>query len=281
MKVRFFSSFCDGKEIKSIIERIFESSLIPEYNNTIIVSDNDDYTHVIILNTAMPNISHIPKENVIGLAFEPPYYLGLSTTFVEYASKYIGKYFIGDKYDLPSPFMEHYSFMFHCTPLSYIPLKQNSMSIIISNKQSAPGHKYRHDMVKAILNTKLPIDIYGNGCFLYQNMGDSRIKGKFDHYEPYLSYSFHITIENFQTNRYFSEKIINPLLCSTVPIYLGCNHIEEYFPDATIPLSGNIKDDMVLIHNIFLNPSKYKKNIDLSSVKKSTNLLLNLGDIFS
>lgn len=281
MIIRFFSSFCDSKEIKSIIERIFESNFVPEYNNTFTISDNDDYTHVIILNTAMPNISHIPKKNVIGFAFEPPYYLGLSTTFVEYAQKWIGKYFIGDKYDLPSPFMEHYSFMFHCTPLSYIPLKQNIMSIIISNKQSAPGHKYRHHMVKAILNTKLPIDIYGNGCILYQNMGDSRIKGKFDHYEPYLSYSFHITIENFQTNRYFSEKIINPLLCSTIPIYLGCNHIEEYFPDITIPLSGNIKDDMVLIHNIFLNPSKYKKNIDLSSVKKSTNLLLNLGDIFS
>jgi hypothetical protein len=29
----------------------------------------DDYTHVIIQNTAMPSIGHIPKENVLGLAF--------------------------------------------------------------------------------------------------------------------------------------------------------------------------------------------------------------------
>lgn len=282
MKIRIFSSFCDSIDAKNSVERVFQSNLIPEYNKDYTITTGEDYTHVIILNVAMPKIEHIPKERVIGLAYEPPFYLGLSQIFIEYAKKYIGKYFIGDTYDLPKPFIEHYSYMWHCNPLTDIPIKTSTktMSIIFSHKQNAPGHKYRHDLVKAILKTNLPIDIYGNGCNLYKNVKDSRLKGEFKDYEPYLSYSFHIAIENFQTNHYFSEKIINSLLCSTVPIYLGSRKINDYFPNSIVSMSGVLSEDFALLRAIFQNPSFYKKPIDVSYVKKTTNLLLHVSDFF-
>ena len=61
----------------------------------------EDYTHAIILNTAMPMLT-LPKEKVIGLAFEP---VILSPAFIAYAEKHIGKYFIGEQRDLPAPFI--------------------------------------------------------------------------------------------------------------------------------------------------------------------------------
>ena len=52
------------------------------------ITNGDDYTHIIILNTAMPNIpQHISKENVIGLSFEPNVYLGLNDRFINYVQK--------------------------------------------------------------------------------------------------------------------------------------------------------------------------------------------------
>lgn len=279
MKIRIFSNFCESHDAISVIERIYESKLISSYGKYFSFTDKDDYTHVIIYNTAMPEL-YIPKERVIGLAFEPIPFLGLDEPFIEYAEKYIGKYFIGDKYDLPPPFLEYYSYMWHCTPLHYIPVKYNPMSIIVTNKIYAPGHIYRHELVEAILNTDLPIDIYGNGCFCYENYQDSRVKGEFKDYEPYENYLFHIAIENYQSNHYFSEKIVNSLLCSTIPIYLGCNNIDHYFPGNIITLSGVMEEDMILLEDILLNSSIYMKNIDVSLIKKKTNLLLNLNDLF-
>lgn len=61
----------------------------------------EDYTHAIILNTAIPMLT-IPKENVIGLSLEP---VILSPAFIAYADKHIGKYFIGEQRDLPAPFI--------------------------------------------------------------------------------------------------------------------------------------------------------------------------------
>jgi hypothetical protein len=283
MKIRIFSSFCDSIGAKNTLERIFQSHLIPEYNTDFTITAGEDYTHVIILNVAMPKIEHIPKERVIGLAYEPPYYLGLTIAFIEYARKYIGKYYIGDTYDLPKPFIEHYAYMWHCNPLIDIPIKTptNFMSIIISHKQKSLGHKYRHDLVKAILNTNLPIHIYGYGCSLYQNINDSRFKGEFKEHEPYQCYDFHIAIENFQTNHYFSEKIVNSLLCSAIPIYLGSRKINDYFPNSVISMKGILSEDIALLRAIFRNPSDYKKSIDVSYVKKKTNLLLHVSEFFS
>lgn len=280
MKIRIFSSFCESTDAKETFERVCDSKMIAGYRTRFTLTDQEDYTHVIIMNIAMPNIEHIPKERVIGLAFEPPLYLQLTTEFVEYAKKYIGKYFIGQKYDLPEPFVEHIAYLWHCPPLSYIPVKNNIMSIMISRKTHAPGHKYRHELMKAILKTRLPIDIYGNGCAVYLFSMDNRFKGGFKEYEPYENYKFHIAIENFETNEYFSEKIMNPLLCSCVPVYLGCKNIENYFPGQVIRLTGNLMDDLRIITDIVRNPEQYKKHIDLNSVKHKINLLRNIETIF-
>lgn len=284
IRIRFFSSFCDSENCKSVYERICETQSMDNYgkDKDIYITTEDDYTHVIILNNAMPKIKeNIPKQNIIGLAHEPNDYLGLSNQFVQYAQKYIGKYFIGKKNDLPEPFIEHHGYIWHITPLKSIPLKTNIMSIMVSNKAHAPGHQYRHKLVQAILQSNLPIDIYGRGCMYYKNTRDSRLKGNFVELEPYESYNFHICIENFQIPHYFSEKITNTLLTGTTPLYWGCTNINSYFPDTAYELHGDVHMDMELLKMIFQNPQYYRKSIDVNSVKQKINLLHNIDTLFA
>jgi hypothetical protein len=268
--IRFFSSFAPPQGCIEAYTRTSELTKSPLFNTEYRFTCSDDYTHAIILNTAMPKLS-IPKENVVGVAFEPTRFLNITPAFVEYAKKYIGRYYIGENKNLPSPlFTEHFGFMWHLTPLTVIPDKTSVMAIICSEKVFTNNHRYRHELVKRILNTKLPIDIWGRGCQYYHKYNDSRLKGVFDNDEyPHSDYTYSICIENDRQAHYFSEKIMNPLLCNSIPIYYGCTNIESYFPNQIIHLTGKIDEDMTLLSNICNNPDTYKKIIDIDQVKKT------------
>lgn len=262
-----------------------------DYNKTFCFTNDDDYTHVILINCPTPDISHIPKENVIGLAFEPIQFLkGTNDTpieeklkdFIPYAQKHIKAYFIGDKMDLPDPFVEGYGYINSTCDVD-IPekvKKTKTMSIMMSQKGFAPGHRYRHILSQKILEENLPVDIYGRGCPYYNHLNDVRLKGPFQKNEPYEHYMFHIAIENFECNHYFSEKITNTLLWHTTPIYLGCRNIDNYFPDSVIKLNGNVDHDIQLIKNICENPEKYRKQIDNDKVKKTISIKNIINEFF-
>jgi hypothetical protein len=294
--IKFFSDWSSPSQLKEGIEKMCNVQNDPDYGiyKKYYITDEDNYTHVIILNACTPQLLSIPKENIVGLAQEPFYFLryvfSKYVDFIEYAKTNIGKYYIGDKPEIlqHSPFSEGCNYILYNTPIELPIQKTKIMSIMISNKNYntnhpyyAPGHAYRHNLVKSILNTKLPIDIYGRGCQYYENIMDDRIKGTFEKNEPYEIYQFHVCIENFQSNYYFSEKIINPLLCEATPIYLGCSNIERYFPDKTIILTGNEKMDMFILEEICKKPDYYKKNINQSEIEEIVNPLKNLDKIFA
>jgi|LakMenE18May11ns_1017448.scaffolds.fasta_scaffold9666300_1 hypothetical protein len=276
IKIKFFSSFCTSDACIDVYKRLCQTDLDNDYGTKYIFTNNNDFTHAIIMNTAMPALN-ISKDNVIGLAFEPIEYLGLTNIFVEYAKKYIGKYFVGTKYNLPEPFIEHFSFMWHGTPLlKPINNKNRVMSIIFSKKRDAIGHKYRYELIEKILKTDLPVDIYGYGCELL-NTDDSRIKGKFEEKEPYLYYKYHICVENYRHNCYISEKFMNCLIYNCIPIYYGAYKVDEYFPNSCFKLVGNIEIDMKLIsaiHNDKMNHINkniiYPPNMKLTEYIKET-----------
>ena len=281
IRVRFFSSFCDSDNCKSVYERLCDTSNNPTYGSEkdIFIVSDDSYTHAIVINTATPTLL-VPKENVIGLAFEPTPFLAahFSYSFLKYTQKYISKYLIGDTTNLQSPFQNQYAFMWHITPPTRIPVKNRLMSIMVSQKTQAPGHQYRHTLVDAILKSNLDIDIYGRGCQFY-SPNDSRIKGQFNDDEPYENYHFHICIENFSLPNYTSEKYTNPVLWGTTPIYWGAHN--PLFPELTITLSGDVKMDMILLRNIIENPEQYKYDINQNKIRQRLNLIENLQNLFS
>ena len=193
-------------------------------------------------------------------AFEPPYFLNIKDKFIRYAVDNIGNYLIGSVNNLPEPFKEHHGYMWH-TPykINMEPKKGNPISIMVSHKMYAPGHKYRHKLVSKILSSNLPIDIYGNGC-KYYNIEDKRLKGEFNNTEMLDNYKYHVCIENFTTPHYFSEKITNALICGCIPIYIGCSY--PYFEDMIIRLTGIVDEDIKLLENICNHPIEKPKDIN-------------------
>lgn len=239
------------------------------YKDVFTLTDGENFTHAIILNIAMPSL-RIPKENVLGLAYEPREFLKLSSKFIEYAKKHIGKYCLGNAEGLPPPFTSHFSYMWFAQERpNYLKgttsKKTGNIAIWASSKQTAPGHKYRHQLIDAILKTDLPIDIWGSGS---RSHGvDKRIKGSFDDEQPYKNYRYCVSIENYQSRDYISEKFCNCLAFNTIPVYLGASNVKQYFGNSYIQLLGDIKKDMQLLENICKNPQDYV--VDLSTARKS------------
>lgn len=276
IKIKIFCPFAESDKCKEIFERINYSHEILFYgkDKKYYITNNEDFTHAIIINTDMPYLN-IPKDNVVGLAFEPIIFLNLTNNFIDYAKKHICKYYIGDKINLPEPFVEHFGYMWHSRPPREITTKNYLMSIIVSEKEFAPGHIYRHNLVKKIIDLNLPIDIYGRGSNKYKY---NKIKGKFNDYEPYESYFYSICIENYVSNHYFSEKIITPLMYNCMPIYLGCKNINEYV-DNVITIEGNVEKDILTILKIIENPELYYKKTYTERNIKAVNLIQNLPNI--
>ena len=285
LKIKCFSSFCDSKICKDNFENIVEPMLLEKYKrNHIIFTTGEDYTHVIILNTAMPVINaNVPKENVLGLAYEPIEFLNITQEFVEYAKKYIGKYFIGSKHNLPEPFIESFAFMWFCPPIRYDKtfVKTKIMSIVVSDKISAPGHRYRHALVENILKNNLPIDIYGKGANYYSSISGACawIKGEFNDVEPYHDYCFTICIENYGSNDYISEKFMNPIMSKCMPIYIGAKNVSSYF-NHFISLTGDLKRDIYILINILQEPKKYYMNPYNERNIYQMNIFEHIKDIF-
>ena len=268
--IKIFSDFVSASNAAKNFVNVNDLYDDKEFNEIYGFTDQENYTHAIIINTCQPKLN-IKKENVIGLAFEPRINLKLSNKFIKYAEENIGKYLIGDNKNLPKLFESHFGYLWHTPFLKEIPVKNKLCSIMISSKKRFSGHIYRHYLVKEILKTNLPIDIWGNGCIFYKHYGDSRIKGNFKDKEPYLDYKFHISTENCQIDHYFSEKIIDPLICSCTPIYLGCLKIDNYFNDI-IKLSGDIGFDINLLKTILNNQESFFKSINIEEVKSKINI---------
>jgi hypothetical protein len=299
IRIRFFSDFCTSESCKQTYERMCLYKKLDYYGKTkkIYITTTETYTHVFLLNCPVPGSLHVEKECVIGFAHEPPNnsYLRLYyNNFIEYAVNNIGKYFIGSVNALPSPpFIGHHGFLFHEIPKNIgsgsgggggnkvSNKKTKVMSIMVSQKLYTPGHKYRHELVSYILKHRLPIDIWGNGTKIYTQHfpENNNIYGDFKSMaEMCENYMFTIAIENTSHDHYFTEKIVNPLLYDTIPLYWGCKKIEEYFPNYSIKLTGNINMDIITIGRVLKNPQyfalKHKANIE--EVLDKVNLIKNV-----
>ena len=293
IRIKFFSDYCISGFCKQEYERTCLVQNIDYYGKTkkIYFTTTETYTHAILLNCPTPANLQVEAKNVVGFAQEPhdtPFLKIYENNFIEYAVKNIGKYFIGSTNKFPTPtFVGHHGFLFYETPkpLPFTPQKSKLMSIMVSNKTYTPGHRYRHMIARHILKYKWPIDIWGNGVDIYKReFPDSKnIKNGFKTMEEMCKdYMFTIAIENTSHEHYFTEKVINPFINNTIPIYWGCKKIEEYFPKHTIPLTGNITRDIITINSVLRNPNKYvsEYKINQEMVLNKVNLVKNIERIF-
>lgn len=95
--------------------------------------------------------------------------------------------------------------------------KTKACSLIASGKRALEGHALRHKTVEWVRAEGLDVEVMGKG---YQPF-DQKIDG--------LSpYRFSVVIENAKERNYFTEKLVDAVLCQTVPIYWGCPNLADF-----------------------------------------------------
>ncbi|MBU9698223.1 hypothetical protein GU927_010240 [Rhodobacteraceae bacterium HSP-20] len=99
--------------------------------------------------------------------------------------------------------------------------KTRHLSVIASAKRDLEGHRLRHTIIAALRERCIAADILGRG---YAPFGQ-----KEDGLAPY---QYSIIIENVREKSYFTEKLVDALLCRTIPIYWGAPDIDCYFDPA-------------------------------------------------
>ena len=110
---------------------------------------------------------------------------------------------------------------------------KRKLSYVTSDLNILPGHKLRVDILPYIDNLNkynIKPDIYGRekvGYFtkfqLKNYLGE--IKNRED---SLLNYYYNMMAENCQEVDYFTEKILDPILCETLCFYWGCPNVKSY-----------------------------------------------------
>ena len=110
--------------------------------------------------------------------------------------------------------------------------KKFAVSMVITGRSGLPGHALRHELYRRRDEIRIPFDIY-TGAWHGITIDDSRIKvltwpDRKDKIRVF-DCMFHIAIDSYKRENMISEKLIDPLITKTIPVYWGCTNLSDYF----------------------------------------------------
>lgn len=95
--------------------------------------------------------------------------------------------------------------------------KTHMVSLIASAKRHSQGHRLRHAVADWARGCGQDVAVMGRG---YSPFGSKA--------EGLAPFRYSVVIENVRERNYFSEKLVDAVLCDTVPIYWGCPNLERF-----------------------------------------------------
>lgn len=96
--------------------------------------------------------------------------------------------------------------------------KEKNVSIVSSNKEDCKLHTYRIEVARKMKKIK-NVDVYGT-------IDGGNHVAICDTLEKYR---YSIAIENYISDYYFTEKLLNCFAAMTIPIYIGAKKIDKFF----------------------------------------------------
>jgi Glycosyltransferase family 10 (fucosyltransferase) C-term len=133
--------------------------------------------------------------------------------------------------------------------------KSRLATLIASGKKSLPGHRLRHEVVNWISYNKSDVNVVGRG---YEPFDQK--------HEALAAYRYSVVIENVREPSYFTEKLIDCLLCKTIPIYWGAPDIGSFFEAEGMIICNNFEDIATALANI--SEADYQKRLDYLSTNQ-------------
>lgn len=281
-KVRLTCDWCNDKELYERFKRVYLSEL--NKCNDIQYTYEDNFDLLVIINKAKNTYSH-SIEKTLGVIMEPSWINKIHgyDLFLYNNCRYVlnfSKSSFNNSIYYPGLLPYHMDYSGGDNLDFYINNKYNKIkkcSIIVSfNKQNGPQeclYNKRIEFVQKILNSDLPIDIYGNGWESLRS-NDKRIKGTLENKKyGLMDYEFSIAIENSTELDYFTEKLTDCILTDTTPIYYGCPNINRFFNNVYQLQHLNDLDDLRKI--LKLNALDQSKNKSLMATKYNLHVAIN------
>lgn len=156
-------------------------------------------------------------------------------------------------------------------PYSY-PNKKLGISTVIGSKSITEGHRLRHALLNRYSEVKNS-KFFKSSRGIVDDIHDIPMLGPSKY--PLFDYQYSIIIENTKSDYYFSEKLIDCLICKSIPIYWGARKISNYFNgiiqvdnvDDIIKVSERLDDNYYnnSIETINYNFEESKKYCDLNN----------------
>lgn len=227
--------------------------------------------YLVILDYPKEDFSiSVNKNNIIHLCLEPPNEI---SKYRQYANKNVSV--IYNQLDIKkNNILSHGALPWHIDKdfdfLSNLDVKEltkeNKIVWITSNQRSSKGHTIRMDFLDRIKELSF-VNLYGRGINPIDDKWDALSTSKYA-----------IAYENFQNDYYWTEKIIDCFLSYTMPIYFGCNKIENFFPkDSFIQIDPSDKHIDLFLKEIVVS-NKWEQSLD--AISKARDLVLNEYQLF-
>ena len=153
---------------------------------------------------------------------------------------------------------------------TYMPRKHKLISVICSNKDSTRQHGKRLSFAARLRkHFGDRLDVFGRGVNTFA-----------DKEEAIAPYRYHIVLENSSHKDYWTEKISDPILALTYPIYYGCENLDEYLPDSCFTRI-NIAQPKQAIEIIESTIASDKAETSQEALRRARDLILDKHNIFA
>jgi len=244
MKIKFVAGWNTDYNIYCFINDIW--NMDGKYND--ILTHENDYTHLVIMNGVNNSRYRIEKQNTYGIIIEPYWSNSFDKNMLTYCKKIVT--YQTDKYEagrtIFSPLIGTHRLYNYGSDGEPIPVpnttrniltkkfeKNKTLSIIVANHgfdtRSYVNYNHRQNLVTQLMNSDLEFDMYGFGWHIH----DKRFKGPLiNKINGIANYKYTIALENSPVRGEITEKIIDAILCDTIPIYNGTKDIEEFYPNS-------------------------------------------------
>lgn len=136
------------------------------------------------------------------------------------------------------------------------------VSFICGSKNLSNNHVLRHHLWNRYY------DIHANNVYFFNSSHNpmsihynySVGPNPEDKTGVFKGFQYHIVVENVCQNNYFSEKIIDCFVTKTIPIYVGCKNIGNFFDERGIVQVNGVEEIISVCNN--LNADHYKNNLN-------------------
>jgi hypothetical protein len=151
-----------------------------------------------------------------------------------------------------------------------IPKKERLMSIVTSDKTRTKGHERRLAFARWIKKEfEGEVDVFISG--------ERILEDKWDAIAPY---KYHIAIENSAYDNYFTEKLTDPFLGMSYPLYYGCPNLADYFPkDAFAFIDINNQDAAERLIRQVIKEERFEKHA--TALMEAKRLVLDKFNLFA